>query len=296
MKHVLSCLKGIAIGVAIVIPGFSGGAMALILRVYEEFINALANALRHPLQVLKQSGMLFLGIALGCVISLFTIKKLLEIAPLITIMFFIGLVFGSIPDQVKTNDFKAFDWRILIPFVIAIVVIIGLPLIPTESVADTSNFNVGLLVVILLLGILSSAAMVVPGAGGSVMLMIFGFYEYVLGMIIDTMLYALTFNFDALLQPFLVTLFFGIGCIIGLTLIAKIIKVVYAKFTKWWNAAITGLFFASPIAILISAYKENTLLFAIDWWQYLLAVLVMILGAALTLYITWYANKKSVKL
>ena len=90
-------LKGIAMGIANIIPGFSGGTMAVILKVYDKFLYALGNFFNHPIIVIKKVWSLFLGIVVGIVLGAVTIVKLLEIFPVPTMLFFVGLIIGSIP-------------------------------------------------------------------------------------------------------------------------------------------------------------------------------------------------------
>ena len=101
MSHILNILKGICIGIANVIPGFSGGTMAVMLKVYDLFVYCFANIFNDFKNVIKKGWSLFIGIALGVVLALFTIVKLLEVIPFITIMFFVGLVLGSLPTIYK---------------------------------------------------------------------------------------------------------------------------------------------------------------------------------------------------
>ena len=65
MKHVIHFLKGIAIGIANIIPGFSGGTMAVMLRIYDLFVYAFANVFNDFKNVVKKSWSLFLGIIVG---------------------------------------------------------------------------------------------------------------------------------------------------------------------------------------------------------------------------------------
>ena len=95
--HILNVLKGICIGIANVIPGFSGGTMAVMMKVYDLFVYSFANIFNDFKNVVKKAWSLFVGILLGILIALVTIVKLLEIIPFITIMFFVGLILGSMP-------------------------------------------------------------------------------------------------------------------------------------------------------------------------------------------------------
>ena len=100
-NHIMNVLKGIAIGIANVIPGFSGGTMAVMVKIYDLFVYAFANFFNDFKNVIKKCWSLFVGIILGILIALVTIVKLLEVIPFITVMFFVGLIIGSIPTIYK---------------------------------------------------------------------------------------------------------------------------------------------------------------------------------------------------
>ena len=147
MKHLINILKGIAIGIANVIPGFSGGTMAVMLNVYDLFVSSFANIFNDFKNVVKKGWSLFLGIALGILLALITIVKLLEIIPFITIMFFVGLLLGSLFQIFNKSKEGKLHFRDIISFIIAIIIIVVLPLINTNNSNDfvfnlkTSNDN-----------------------------------------------------------------------------------------------------------------------------------------------------------
>ena len=125
---ILDFLKGIAIGIANVIPGFSGGTMAVILKVYERVINAFSELVKHPVKVIKDIWSILLGLAVGIIVAIVTIVKLLEFSPLPTLMFFVGLLLGAIPDLYKEyNSAGKFRYFNILFFLIAVIIIVVLP-------------------------------------------------------------------------------------------------------------------------------------------------------------------------
>ena len=125
MKNsILDFLKGICIGIANIIPGFSGGTMAVILNIYERFINGLSNLFSHPLKTLKDIWAILIGIVVGVVISIVAITKLLSLFPIPTVLFFVGLIIGSIPnlsfEYKHHGGIKIVD---LIPFIVSFAII-----------------------------------------------------------------------------------------------------------------------------------------------------------------------------
>ena len=101
MKRIEELIKGFLIGLVNIIPGFSTGAMALILGVYDKCINAFSKLIKNPKETFKEIWALFVGLIIGIFTSVYLIATLLETIPLITTLFFVGLIIGSIPKQIK---------------------------------------------------------------------------------------------------------------------------------------------------------------------------------------------------
>ena len=93
--------------------------------------------------------------------------------------------------------------------------------------------------------------MVIPGVSGSMMLMLIGYYNPVLSEVNRFIDNLLDFNVPGLLDGCLVLVPFGIGVVIGIFAIAKVIEIIFEKFPEHAYWAIIGLIVASPIAILL---------------------------------------------
>lgn len=296
MEQLIKVMKGIAIGVANIIPGFSGGTMAVICKIYDEFVDALANLTKNPVEVIKKSWGLFVGIILGLVIGFIGILKLLEIIPLITILFFFGLVLGSLPKQGKTALKKPFNPYTLIPFSIAVILIVGLPILAGMSVNQIENVSFIHFIIIFLLGVLSSAAMVLPGLSGSMILLIFGYYQFIMGSLKTFLKGFFTFQFEGLLNPFLALLLFCLGILIGIVLMSKLVKKLYANYPEHCNMAVFGLLIASLFAILYSSNTEyDGVLFTAPVWQWIVGVVMALVGTGLVVFLDFYTDKKGGK-
>lgn len=293
MEHIWKILKGIAIGIANIIPGFSGGTMAIIVKVYDEFVTSLALLTKTPLAVLKKSWSLFLGIFLGAVIGFVGIVKLLEVAPLITILFFFGLVLGSIPKQGQTALAKPFNPKTWIAFAVAFIIIIVLPIIAGINVKQVEEVSVIQFIIIFFLGILSAAAMVLPGLSGSMILLIFGYYQFIMNSAKDFIKGFFSFEFSGLLNPFLTILILAIGIVVGVIVMSKIVKRLYTKYPQYCNMVVFGLLVASLFAILYSSNTEyNGTLFQVKVWEWCVSIICMILGALCSFGLDYWTSKK----
>ena len=127
--------------------------------------------------VVKKCWSLFLGILLGVIIALVTIVKLLEVIPFITVMFFVGLILGSMPQIIKKAKDGKIKLRDIISFVIAIAVIVLLPFV-SDAGKEVTKYNIGIFILMFVLGAISASAMVIPGVSGSLVLMAFGYYAF----------------------------------------------------------------------------------------------------------------------
>ena len=286
MKIVIKLLKGICIGVANVIPGFSGATMAIIVNIYDEFVSAMADIFQHPIMIIKKSWSLFVGVFVGILLALFSVVKLLEVAPLITILFFVGLIVGSIPSHYKNQvDLKPIKMSYIITFLLTILVIVGLPLF-NENVITDIEMNFITMLILFIMGVISASAMVIPGVSGSMVLMIFGYYAYVTGSIKEFIELVVKFDFSNIWSLFSVLVSFGIGILLGVVLISKLIRVLYNKWANLFNIAVLGLLLASPFAILYASNSSYVNMFDVKWYTWLVGVLFLILGAAFSHFTT----------
>lgn len=298
MKYVLDIFKGMAIGIANVIPGFSGGTMAVILKVYERLIGALSEIASKPFKVIKEVWALVVGVALGVVVASFTIIYALEKFPIQTIMFFVGLIIGSIPtivknikeEGIKEEKKLRIKWVDVLSFVICVAVMIFLPLADTGI--DVQKVNLATLAVIFVMGIISAGAMIIPGVSGSLILMLFGYYILIIGNITTVLENLMSFNFVGMKDGILILIVFAIGAVIGLIGISKLIKFLLKKWPKTVYIAILGLLIASPFSIIyvtIQDYQE-----VIDWsspWVYIVGVITLAIGGAIAVSMAIFDEK-----
>ncbi len=284
MKIIIDFLKGICIGVANVIPGFSGGTMAVILNIYERVINGFSNFFKAPIKTLKDLWAIIIGLIVGIIIAILTITKLLSTFPIPTALFFVGLIIGSIPNLFQSYaSYKKVQVIDIISFIIAMAIIVILPLLNSNNL-EVSNVNVGIIILMFVLGAICAAAMILPGVSGSLVLMAFGYYLFLMdniGILIESVL---RFNFDNFGNPFLIVLSFGIGAIIGIVFISKVLKYLFDKHPRTIYAIILGLLVASPFAIIYAVVKQyNDIIVHTSPLSYVIGVICLSVGAFIVL-------------
>ncbi len=248
-NFLLDTAKGAAIGVAMIIPGVSGGTLAVLMNVYDKLIGAISNILKDFKNSVKTLLPIMLGAVLAVAAAYFPLKYALRHAPFPTVMLFAGLMLGSCPKMVKDgikNGFKALDFiSILLP----LALVIGVCFIPNLGSADLSaEMPVYGYFLLILIGAVASCALVVPGVSGSMLLLIFGYYNEILETV--------SLLKDDFGHAILVLLIFAVGIVVGFFSIAKLMKYLLGKFPRATNWAIIGFVVGSIPAIFIT-YNNN---------------------------------------
>lgn len=240
------------IGIANIVPGVSGGTMAVSMGIYDRLIFCIS----HPFKDFKNNLLFLIPIALGMgiaiIASAFGIDYLFEMFPLQTNLLFIGLIMGSLP--VIYGNVKAVTMRIghIMAAVIFFAVVVSMAMMNgSGSGYVILEPDITEAILLFLVGVLASATMVIPGVSGSMMLLLLGYYNPILDTIKAFFVAALEMNFQSLFCTVLLLAPFGIGVLVGMVVIAKIIEVVFLRCPTYAYWAIVGLLFGSPIAILI---------------------------------------------
>ncbi len=283
MKFLVNMLKGAAIGVAMIIPGVSGGTIAVLFNIYEGLINAISNLRKD----FKKSFMFLLPIVLGMVLAFcamyFPLKLALKHFPVQTISLFSGLMLGSIPMLFKEsldNGFKKVDF---IAGLISFCVVIGICFIPNMGNVDLSvNMPTYGYALLFLIGVLGSCALVVPGISGSMLLLIFGYYEPILDTISE-----LKNNFGhSVLVLFLVAL----GILFGFIVVAKLMNYLLKKYKRITYWAIVGFVIGSIPAIFISYDYTDV---NVNATCIVTSIIVFIVGTISSFYLIKLSDKKN---
>ena len=106
-------------------------------------------------------------------------------------------------------------------------------------------------IVNILRGMVIGIANVIPGVSGSMIMMILGYYNTIIDTINDFINALKNFDITAMLETFVVLVPFGVGVVVGVVAVAKLIEFMLKKYPLVTYWAIIGLIVASPFAILI---------------------------------------------
>lgn len=247
-------LKGMVVGVANIIPGVSGGTMMVSMGIYDKLIHCLTHLLKEFKESMKFLIPIFVGVGIALVGLSFIIQPAFEHFPLQTSCLFIGLIVGGLPAAWKKVKGKGIKISYVIPFLVFFVLVVGLALIgEKEGNAADLTFGLWSCIKLFLVGIIASATMVIPGVSGSMMLLLLGYYNPIVSAIKNFVTALASFDMQGILQGCGVLVPAGLGIVVGIFAIAKLIEVIFEKFPIQAYWAIIGLIVASPFAVLLMA-------------------------------------------
>ncbi len=250
MKNkIVLMIKGFLFGIANIIPGVSGGTLALTMGVYEDLIESIS----HFFKDVKKSLKFLCVFGLGAILSILLMSKVISLSldkfPFPTTLFFVGLIIGGIPlltRKVRKNKVKPFN---VLLFLITFGIVIGMAFMQEgNNVVSLSNVTPWMMFLLFIVGMVAAATMVIPGVSGSFVLMLLGFYKPVVNTVSQ-----LT-DFSMLGHNLLVLVPFGIGVLLGIVLIAKLIEFLFNKYELSTYYAILGFLIASIFTLCATLF------------------------------------------
>lgn len=248
LKNVMVGVKGACMGAADVIPGVSGGTIAFIMGIYDEFVGSLAaingEAVRLLLKGLFKAfwkhinGSFLLSLGIGIVASVILLAGLMQMLlsdfPIQTWAFFFGLIVASSIFILRGIS----GWKIREGLILVFGIILG-AVICTLSPTKTPDG----LWFIFLSGALAICAMILPGISGSFILLILGKYQFIMGCISD-----LTSGVEVG-HNLLILSVFGIGAIIGILSFSRFLHWLLARWQKETMIVLAGFIIGSLVKI-----------------------------------------------
>ena len=262
--HILLVIKGLAMGIANKVPGVSGGIVAIVTGFYPEFLSSLKRLNFKALYLLitgqfkrfyqYTNAFFLLLIALGILLSYFTVSRLLDAALLNYEQHVKGLFFGMVVMSaiLLIRDFGKWNLKYALYSLLGLAV--GLFLTFLEPAAENRN-----LWFVFFCGIISIIGMTLPGLSGSFLLILLG--NYVL-LLVDAVNAVLEFSIQLLLYPsaysaliqefselLTISIVFVVGSVFGLVSISNLLHYIIVRFEHKLNALIIG-FIVGSLSIL----------------------------------------------
>lgn len=290
MKFLVDVIKGALVGLANIIPGVSGGTMMVSMGIYEKIIGVVNNLFKDIKKSILTLLPIGIGMLLGVAVFSFIIPWCLQEYPFPTSFCFIGLILGGVPAIIKPakeslqKEGKSISAVHIIAFVFFFALVVGMATL-NETQTSSANFdlNLGFMVTIFIIGVVAAGTMVVPGVSGSLVLMVLGYYEGIMASISGFISAVFAWDWDLIFYYTGILAPFGIGVIVGIFALAKLIEFLFERFPAITYSSILGLIVASPIAIVIKMGHNNINVVTI--------ITGIVLLAAGTWFTYWFAKK-----
>ncbi|MBN1115875.1 MAG: DUF368 domain-containing protein [Bacteroidales bacterium] len=240
-EYLVLVLKGVGMGAANVIPGVSGGTVALITGIFEELIDSIKSfdltALRLLLKgrfkefALHVNLSFLVSVFLGIALSILSLAKVLDYLfvnyPVFIWAYFFGLILGSIYFVGKTIQ----KWKasVILSFIVGTAVALSISFLSPATENEAFIYLV-------ICGVVAICSMILPGLSGSFVLILLGNYHLVVIKAVNDM------RID-ILAPVL------IGAAVGLVLFSHLLSFIYKKFKNETISTLTGFILGSLLIL-----------------------------------------------
>ncbi len=298
LSFLYDVLRGVGIGVAFIIPGFSGGSVAAILGVYERLVGAVADIFKHFKKSIVTLLPILLGMLVGIAALILPIQWGLKHYPIPTVTLFVGLAIGGLPSVGEKLKGAKFTWQYALALLIPLFAAAALCFLPLAGNVKLFELSVGGYFLLILIGIVGSCALVVPGISGSMLLLIFGYYNPIVELITVDLLHGNNVG-----TCFAVLGCLAVGLVAGFFAISVLMKTLLKKCPRGTYFSIVGFIIGSIPAIYVSTLREANANIApatlnalnASPWYWVVAVLFLFIGFALSFLFWWFSKKKKPK-
>lgn len=266
-------LKGAVIGGSMLLPGLSGGTLAILLGIYDRLIKSVSDITKKT--DIKKN-LIFLGIfslggLVGAICFSHILSSVLSLWGFYLSFLFMGAVIGTVPVIYKQSGADKLSVTDILYTAIGVLISLSINLIPENllSIDSVGSFTDFLL--LFTAGALVAVALILPGISVSYTLLILGIYNRV----VDSVK-----SLDVLyLLPI------GLGCIVGILAFTRFLDFLMTKYTRAIYMIISG-FVISCIPRIFPGFPTGA--------GYLIAVPLLLIGFFVVYYVAGRAQKKAV--
>ena len=243
-----SALLGFFIGLAVIVPGISGSTVAIIFKLYDQFLYALGNLLKEFKKCFLFLLPIGLGLLLGVLLGFFAVKQVLEILPFAVVCLFAGLMCGAFPAvKDELDGAKKTRGRVAL-FCVGFFIPVALGCFSALLSAKTGNaalfdsVKLWQVFAALVIGAVVAITQIVPGLSASAFLMAVGWFHSIVGSV------SLTY-WQANPQIFFVYAGLGFGFVGGLLAFSKLLTKLFASARHTAYFMIVGLSLGSIVSM-----------------------------------------------
>lgn len=263
---IMIILKGFVFGLANIIPGVSGGTIALTMGIYEDLIGSISNIFKK----FKKSMSLLIPFGIGAVLSIVLLSKIINYTltkyPAPTVIFFIGLILGGIPLLTKNIKGKKVKPRYILLFLITFIFILVLSFLGGAGHNVSIGNSIFSYILLFIVGIIAAATMVIPGVSGSFVMMLLGYYQPIINCIDELTSFTNVFKNLMILLPL------GLGIVVGIISIAKLLEYLFTKYKVETYYAVFGFIIASIITLFLSITIPTSIL------EIIVCIILLLIG------------------
>ena len=281
-------ITGIAIGTAIIVPGISGGTIALVFGAFKRIVDAVDNLFT---KYFWKNLLILLPFLLGSIIAVaalvFPFQLAFEYCMFSIVCLFAGFIIGSFPgivDQVKEKKPSAPNIiQIIIGFIIA--GIIGVFSVIFDFYSGISALFIErpwyLYLIIFVVGIFGSTGLIVPGFSGSMLLMVIGFYQPILDLV----------DFSNFWPNVSLGFVFALGVLVGFIIFSKLMNKLITNHKRSTLFVVIGFIVGSLVSIFVNS--QMFAYFRDGFWllDYILGPILLIVGLTLSTLFVLYTRK-----
>ena len=240
MSNIVLIIKGLIIGWAKVMPGVSGAILAISMGVYDKGINAITRFFDNIKENIKFLFFIGIGIIIAIILGSNIVYFLLNNYYVITMLFFMGLIFGSTPKIISKVD-KSIK-GIMISFITFIII----TLLTNLNINNNSVSNS--IIIYLISGLIDAFGMVVPGISSTALLMVIGTY--------NNIIYSLS-SIENIIINLNILIPYGIGIFIGIIVTSIVINYLFKKYNKLTFSFILGVILSTLLTLLLKIFSYH---------------------------------------
>ena len=262
MNFIKNFFKGVAISISQIVPGVSGGTIAMILGIYDKLLHSVNNIFKdfkNQYRILLQVG---IGAVVGILLFSNIVKTLFDNYPIPIGYLFIGVILGGAPLMYRKATVKGINKKSLLYLVLGILIVLMMGSPNNDASAIITSLNLFNFIWLFIGGVVVAVALILPGISGSFMLYILGLYNTVITAVVK-------FNIPILIPIVL-------GGIVGTLLTARIIEVLLNKFPEQTYMLIFGFILGSVFSVFPG----------VDGLSSLFGIILGITGFIFTYYIS----------
>ena len=263
-KTMINILKGFIIGIGKIIPGVSGAILAILMGVYDKSVYYINNFKDNKKEGIKYLLPLGIGIITSIIFFSKIINYLLDKYYIMTMLFFVGLIIGTIPSITKKINRKDYYLIILSLIIFLSASLLGVKnnYIIKGSIIDILVFTIS--------GLFEAIGTVVPGVSSTALLMTIGTYKIIISTISDIT------NISNIISNLKIIIPFGIGTILGIISVVKVIDYLFKKHNNKMYSVILGLLLSTIIIMIIDTFKYKDSIIKIFMGTILMVIGILI--------------------